>query len=243
MQRNAGAMQLAHWPERSLHGDTGRLLHLQENIMKYLIAGLLCVLMLGGAQAAPIKVAFVLSEGANVMDIAGPWEVFQDTMLDNDAMPFVLYTVAASKAPLHTSGSGAPGMTITPDYSFDDAPVPDIVVVGAQSGGLALREWLKRQHAADKTLLSICTGAFELANAGLLNGKPAATHHDYADTLHKAFPDIQLVREVRYVQADKHIYTAGGLTSGIDLSLHIVAQYFGDKTAQRTADFLEYQKR
>lgn len=213
--------------------------------MKYLIASLLFILMLcGGAHAGTIKVAFVLSEGANVMDIAGPWEVFQDTMLDDgkDTMPFVLYTVAASKAPLHTSGSGAPGMTITPDYSFDDAPTPDIVVVGAQSGGLALREWLKRQHAADKTILSICTGAFELANAGLLNGKPATTHHDYADTLHKAFPDIKLVREVRYVQADPHIYTAGGLTSGIDLSLHIVAQYFGDKQAQRTADFLEYRR-
>lgn len=212
--------------------------------MKYPIASLLFMLMLCGAHAGTIKVAFVLSEGANVMDIAGPWEVFQDTMLDDDkgTMPFVLYTVAASKAPLHTSGSGAPGMTITPDYSFDDAPTPDIVVVGAQSGGLALREWIKRQHAADKTLLSICTGAFELANAGLLNGKPATTHHDYADTLHKAFPDIKLVREVRYVQADPHTYTAGGLTSGIDLSLHIVAQYFGDKQAQRTADFLEYRR-
>jgi transcriptional regulator GlxA family with amidase domain len=212
--------------------------------MKYLIACLLALLALADAHATTIKVAFVLSEGANVMDIAGPWEVFQDTMLDDGAgsMPFVLYTVAASRAPLRTSGSGAPGLLVTPDYSFDDAPAPDIVVVGAQAGGPALRWWLKRQHAAQKTMLSICTGAFELAHAGLLNGKPATTHHDYADIFHQTFPAVQLVREVRFVQADAHTYTAGGLTSGIDLALHVVAQYFGDQQAQRTATFLEYAR-
>lgn len=212
--------------------------------MKYLIACLLTMLALANAHAATIKVAFVLSEGANVMDIAGPWEVFQDTMLDDStgSMPFVLYTVAASRTPLRTSGSGAPGLLITPDYSFDDASAPDIVVVGAQSGGLELREWLKRQHSAQKTMLSICTGAFELAHAGLLNGKSTTTHHDYADIFHKTYPDVRLVREVRFVQADPHTYTAGGLTSGIDLALHIVAGYFGEPQAQRTADFMEYQR-
>lgn len=216
-------------------------------MMKFLMASVLALLaMLAvAAQAETIKVAFVLSEEANVMDIAGPWEVFQDTMLDDgkDSMPFVLYTVAQSKAPINTSGSGRPGMTITPDYSFADAPAPDIVVIGAQRGGEELRVWIRQQHAAGKTILSICTGAFELAQAGLLKGKQATTHHEYADLFAKKYPDIQLIRATRYVQADPHIYTAGGLTSGIDLSLHIVARYFGEQQAQRTADFLEYQKR
>lgn len=214
-------------------------------MMKSFFAGVLAMLALTTAQAETIKVAFVLSEQANLMDIAGPWEVFQDTMLDDgkDTMPFVLYTVAQSRTPINTSGSGRPGMSITPDYSFADAPTPDIVVIGAQRGGEALRAWITRQHAAGKTILSICTGAFELAQAGLLKDKPATTHHDYADYFAKKYPDTRLIRATRYVQADPHTYTAGGLTSGIDLSLHIVASYFGEKQALRTADFLEYQQR
>jgi len=213
--------------------------------MKAFVCVLLLAGLLGGrAMAAdPIKVAFVLSDHANVMDIAGPWEVFQDTTLDDEkeTAPFKLYTVAPTTAPLLTTGSGGPGMTITPDYSFDDAPAPDIVVVGAQAGGPGLDEWLRRQHDAGKTIVSICTGAFKLAQAGLLDGSRATTHHWYFGDFVEQFPNVKLVREVRYVQSAPTIFTAGGLTSGVDLSLHIVARYFGQKQAQRTADYLEYQ--
>jgi putative intracellular protease/amidase len=192
-----------------------------------------------------IKVAFVISDHANVMDIAGPWEVFQDTMLHDehgaDIMPFELFTVAPAKAPLHTTGSNRPGLTLTPDYTFADAPTPDLVVVGAQSGDPGLKEWLKKIHAQDKTIMSVCTGAFKLAEAGLLDGKQATTHHWYFGNMQNQFPDVKLVREVRYVQADPITFTSGGLTSGVDLSLHIVSNYFGQTVAQSTADYMEYQ--
>ncbi len=192
-----------------------------------------------------IKVAVVLSEHATVIDFAGPWEVFQDTALDdgqgNDIMPFELYTVAPTREPLHTTGSNHPGMTITPDYSFADAPVPDIVVVGAQSGGPGLSAWLQKIHAGHKLIMSVCTGAFKLGEAGLLKGKQATTHHWYFGDFARKFPDVKLVREVRYVEADPITFSAGGLTSGVDLSLHIVADYFGQAVAQKTADYMEYQ--
>ncbi len=195
--------------------------------------------------ARPIKVAFVLSEGATVIDFAGPWEVFQDVMLDehgNMVMPFDLYTVAPSKDPLHTSGGSVhPGLNITPDYSFADAPEPDVVVIGAQSGGPGLSAWLQKVHADHKVMLSVCTGAFKLAQAGLLDGKPATTHHWYFDKFSQKFPDVKLQRSVRYVQADPLTLTAGGLTSGVDLALHVVAGFYGDEVAQRTADYMEYQ--
>jgi hypothetical protein len=86
-----------------------------------------------------IEVAFVLSEGAVMIDFAGPWEVFQDAMpaagTAASQMPFELYTVAPGRAPLHTSGCNHKGMTVVPDFTFEHAPRPDIVVVGAQSGG------------------------------------------------------------------------------------------------------------
>jgi transcriptional regulator GlxA family with amidase domain len=154
-------------------------------------------------QSGVIKVAFVLSERATVIDFAGPWEVFRDT---EAPIPFELYTVAPSRSPLHTSGGH--GITVTPDYSFADAPEPDVIVIGAQSGGPGLSEWL------------------------LLDGRQATTHHDYTDRLASQFPKIKLVRSTRFVQSAPLIYTAGGLTSGIDLALHIVEGYFGPAVAQ-----------
>src|SRR6185437_16131177 len=193
---------------------------------------------------AMIKVAVVLSPHATMIDFAGPWEVFQDTMMEdshgNHVMPFDLYTVAPSKAPLHTSGSGHDGMTVTPDYSFADAPTPDIVVIGAQAGGPGLSEWLRKIHGERKLIMSVCTGAFKLAGAGLLDGKEATTHHWYFGNFTRDFPQVKLVQQVRYVQADPLTFTAGGLTSGIDLALHVVADRFGEDVAQQTADFMEY---
>jgi transcriptional regulator GlxA family with amidase domain len=186
----------------------------------------------------PIKVAFVLSEGATVIDFSGPWEVFQDADVPT---PFELFTVAPSRTPIRTSGNGSHGISITPDYTFADAPEPDLIVIGAQYGGAGLSEWLQKLHADKKIILSVCTGAFKLAQAGLLDGLPATTHHDFIDKLAAAFPKVQVKRSVRYVQSGPTIYTAGGLTSGIDLALHMVEGYFGHDVAQRTADYMEYQ--
>lgn len=197
--------------------------------------------------APRVKVAFVLTEGATVIDFTGPWEVFDNVMLDGygddmeGGMPFVLYTVGASTAPIHTSGRGHPGMTIVPDYSFKDAPTPDLVVVGAQRGGPGLEDWLRKVHGLHAVVMSVCTGAFLVAQAGLFDGGEATTHHAFYGDFAKKFPQVKLVRSVRYAQASPAVFSAGGLSSGIDLALHIVAQYYGDSVAQKTADFMEYQ--
>jgi transcriptional regulator GlxA family with amidase domain len=87
--------------------------------------------------------------------------------------------------------------------------------------------------------MSVCTGAFQLARAGLLEGIPATTHHDYFEDFAKEFPDIELRRGLRFVDSGR-IATAGGLTSGIDMALHIVSRYFGVKAAEATATYMEY---
>jgi len=191
-----------------------------------------------------IRVAFVLSEGAVVIDFTGPWEVFQDAMVPEGAghrMPFELYTVAASREPVHTSGGGRKGFTVTPDYSFADAPVPDVVVVGAQSGAPALAEWLRKVHAEHALIMSVCTGAFRVAESGLLDNHSATTHHDSLQRFANQFPAVAVQSSVRYVEAEPRIVTAGGLSSGIDAALHVVAEYFGPQAAQATADEMEYQ--
>lgn len=196
------------------------------------------------ANQRPIKVAFAISQHVNVMDVAGPWEVFADTSIKDahgkDVSPYELYTVAANTTPLHSEGANHSGLTITPDYDFAHAPTPDIVVVPAQMGGKELLAWLKKIHAQHVTIMSVCTGAFKLAQAGLLDGKEATTHHWYFGNFTREFPDVKLVKDVRYVQADPVTFTAGGLTSGVDLALHLVADRFGQDVAQQTADFMEY---
>jgi len=189
----------------------------------------------------PLYVAFVVSEGANVMDVAGPWEVFQDTMLypkGEMVMPFRLYTVAETRAPVHMTG----GLLVTPDYTFDDAPPPSIVVIGAQSGKpQKMIDWLSARTKQSEVVMSVCTGAFKLALTGVLKGKKATTHHESFDQFQKANPDVLVQRGKRFVRSDTRIFTAGGLSSGIDLALHVVELFFGRAVATQTAQYMEYE--
>jgi len=190
-----------------------------------------------------IPVAFLVSTDAQVIDFAGPWEVFQDvhvrsrgTTMD-EWMPFELFTVAESTQPIRATG----GLKIVPNYDFGSAPTPRLIVIPAQQDpSAATKEWLKRTAPLTDVTMSVCTGAFVLGSAGMLSGQAATTHHDSYDEFAKAFPDVQLKRGVRFVENDK-ISTAGGLTSGIDLALHVVERYFGADIAQRTAAFMEHE--
>src|SRR5437867_5386255 len=88
---------------------------------------------------------------------------------------------------------------------------------------------------------SVCTGAFKLGEAGLLDGKPATTHHDFFDRFAMKYPKVKLQKGKRFVQSDDRTFTAGGLSSGFDLALHVVDLYYGREVAQRTATYMEYE--
>jgi transcriptional regulator GlxA family with amidase domain len=190
-----------------------------------------------------IPVAFVISDGATMIDFTGPWEVFQDCHVMSrgetmdEMMPFELFTVAETAAPVRATG----GMQIVPDHTIENAPAPRVIVVPAHRSTEALRAWIVKASATADLTMSVCTGAFALAKAGLLNGRPATTHHDFLDRLEKDFPDVQVRRGLRFVESGGRIATAGGLTSGIDLALRVVERYFGREVAQTTADYMEYQ--
>jgi transcriptional regulator GlxA family with amidase domain len=186
-------------------------------------------------------VAFAISENVTLIDFAGPWEVFNNVMVPergqemDDQIPFDLFTVA-DKPDAITSGA----LKLVPNFTFENVPKTHIVVIPAQRGSDALRNWLREISKTADVTMSVCTGAFQLAKAGLLAGKPATTHHEFVDKLERDFPDIAVKRGVRFVENEK-ISTAGGLSSGIDLALHVVERYFGRETAQRTASYMEYQ--
>ncbi len=196
---------------------------------------------LGPPEDGTIPVALVISSGAAVIDFAGPWEVFQDVtvpgrgMLGGVTRPFRLFTVSASRDSIRVSG----GLQIVPDYTFEDAPTPKVIVAPAQRGAPGLTEWLRSASAKADLTMSVCTGAFTLAEAGLLDGRSATTHHSSLNDLESQFPSIKVRRGVRYVEGP-HIATAGGLTSGIDLALRVVERYYGHEVAQQTAVLMEH---
>ncbi len=203
--------------------------------MKALLVLAMLASVARAAPKPPIKVAFVISDGAVMIDFAGPWAVFENVRDE----PFQLYTVAESTAPIHASS----GMTIVPDYTFATAPKPNIIVVPAQSNhGKPALDWLRAQTGSADVTLSVCTGAFLVAEAGLLDGKSATTFHDAFDRFEHAFPAVKLLRGARFVDNGK-LVTAGGLSSGIDAALHLVERMFGKQVAEQTAYDLEYQGR
>ena len=196
----------------------------------------------GAAVALPkrdrVKVAFMLGDGTNVIDLSGPWEVFQDVMLgDGNDMrhPFELFTVGRTLEPVRMTG----GFKAIPHYDVTNAPQPNVIVVPAHRTDERLQNWLKKASPGADVTMSVCTGAVKLAEAGLLKGLSATTHHDYWDAFAQQFPDIRLQRGLRFVDSGR-IATAGGLTSGFDMALHVVSRYFGDEAAERTAAYMEH---
>lgn len=126
-----------------------------------------------------IPVAFVVSQGTVMIDLAGPWEVFNSVSIMSrgskmeDQMPFETYTVAEGNKAV-TLG----GIKIIPQYTFANAPAPKIVVIPAQQGQTeAMLNWIRKVSKNTDVTMSVCTGAFILASTGLLSGKPATTHH------------------------------------------------------------------
>lgn len=195
-----------------------------------------------------IPVAFLMDEASTMMDFAGPWEVFQDVAMA-DAPGYFLFTVAPRMTTYNTTGTimmdgdghGMRGLKFTPDYTVDDAPQPRVIVMGAQMhfDGPEKLAWLRRAAPGAEVVLSVCTGNFIAAHAGLLDGLKATTHHRFFDRFARQFPRVELVRDQRVVDNGKFV-SGGGITAGIDAALHVVRRHYGDDVARRTMAYMEY---
>ena len=188
------------------------------------------------AAAAPVpkKVAILIFDGVQTIDYSGPYEVFADA-------GYEVYTVAATKNPITTAAGD--GLKLTPKYIFSDAPQADIVVIPgggyeAPSDSAAVA-WIKRQHVHDQHTMSVCNGAFTLANTGLLNGLRATTTAGNMLRMRQTYPQIKVVNDERVID-DGKIITTAGLSAGIDGALHVVAVMDGEDAARSVALGIEY---
>ncbi len=187
-------------------------------------------------------VAIVLWQGAEILDFAGPSEVFASTRVDNKPA-FLCYTVGITGEPITSQGF----VQINPEFSIDTCPQPDIIVLpgGGTSSALAspeLIQWVKQTGAESEIAMSVCTGAFVLASAGLLDGKEATTYHSAIDGL-RGFAPYTIVHEDQRWVDNGRVVTSAGVSAGIDASLHVVLRLHGKETAQATADYMEYDWR
>ncbi len=188
------------------------------------------------------NVAILLFPGVQIIDYTGPWEVLGHASVDGKPA-FKIYSVAETASPFDT----AMGMTVIPSYSFAKAPKPDILVlpggnVAPQLSNEGIIRWVRETAKSADVVLSVCNGAFFLAEAGLLDGLEATTFAGMIDDLQASAPKAKVVRDKRFVDNGK-IITAAGLSSGIDGALHVIEKLYGRGTAQVAAVGMEYDWR
>lgn len=185
-----------------------------------------------------INVALFVFDGMEILDFAGPAEVFASATSPEGW--FHIYTVAVSSEPVLSQGF----VSITPQYTLQNAPPADVVVlpgggVGESVSDTAVINWVKKASRSWQVGLSVCNGAFIMAETGLLSGKHATTFHGLIDQFEDNYPDINVLRETRYVD-NGDIVTTAGVSAGIDGSLHVVSKILGKEAAKSTVEYMEY---
>ncbi len=220
--------------------------------MRRLLAAGILIVSASALRAGPVaapratytrSVAIVLYEDVELLDFAGPGEVFKAAAQFGavDGVPaFRVYTVAASKEPLTSQGF----VKVTPEFSFADAPRPDIFVIpGGNSRRLlddpAAMAWVRKVTPQAEIAMTVCTGAFVLAKTGVMAGKDVTTHHGALENLRRAVPDARVQPGRRFVDNGSFLTTAG-VSAGIDGALHVVARLLGRSVADQTARYMEY---
>jgi transcriptional regulator GlxA family with amidase domain len=192
------------------------------------------------------QVGIVVYEAVEVLDFCGPFEVFSLTRLNEERRreepsPFNVFLIAEATSPVVATG----GMKVVPDYDLDTCPQLDILIIPGGWGAIRemnnerLVNWIGTRSTQVGTLTSVCTGALLLGKAGLLDGKRATTHWRFLDRMQELFPRVTVERQVHFVE-EGVLFTSAGISAGIDMSLRVVARYFGETVARATARHMEY---
>ncbi len=196
------------------------------------------------------NVGIFIFDDVEVLDFAGPFEVFSRTRLmpglasrrSGDDAPYAVFTVAERAAPITATG----GLVVTPTYDFATAPAIDVLVVPGGWGTRPLLQhrpvldWIRATASCARLVTSVCSGALLLAGSGMLAGKRATTHWGALDALEQIDPSISVVRDARVVHDG--VITSAGISAGIDMALDVVEVSLGVAVANDTAHYMEYRR-
>lgn len=186
-----------------------------------------------------MNIGIYIYDEAEVLDFSGPFEVFS-TAKRLGAEGWNVFLVAETLGPVKARG----GFSVLPHYSFLNHPSIDLLVV---VGGVHTAEmhkqnvlnWIVSVDKKANAVASVCTGTFLLANAGLLKGLPVTTHWEDIPDLRQRFPELVVVDNQRWVASGKYT-TSGGISAGIDMSLHLVSRLHSQALATAVAHQMEY---
>lgn len=187
------------------------------------------------------SVALLLFPEVEVLDFAGPFEVFSVTDELSDHTAFAVSIVAGTP-----TVKARNGLRVVADHTLESCPHADILIVPGGFGTRALLQqpdilaWVRTRATAAERVMSVCTGSLVLAKAGLLDGLRVTTHHQVLPMLTELAPQ-STVDPTRRFHDNGHILTAAGISAGIDCSLHLVGQLLGKDTAAKTAAYMEYE--
>lgn len=189
------------------------------------------------------NIGILLFNEVEILDFAGPFEVFSiTTYKECNQKPFEVNTVAQTKDLIRTRN----GLKIQPDYDFYDAPHFDILIIPGGYGAEEIEihnpkiiNWIKERMIHVDIMASVCTGAFLLAQAGLLDGKQATTHWMDIDRLERGYNKIKVIHDVKFVDQNS-IITSGGISAGINMSFYIIKKLLGEDISNATAKRMEY---
>ena len=192
-----------------------------------------------------LHVGILVFPGVEVLDFAGPFEVFSVAarVAKRDLGVAQAFTVSLIGARRDTI-EARHGMGVLPHHGFDDAPAVDLLIVPGGLMGQPLdcaltQAWVKRVSEQAALTASVCTGAFLLAKLGLLDGRPVTTHWDDIDELRATFPQLEVRENTPFVDTGR-VVTSGGISAGIGMSLHLVERVLGARMAAATARQMEY---
>lgn len=187
------------------------------------------------------NVGIFLFDDIELLDFAGPYEVFSVTAELNEFRLFKVFSVTKDGTGIKTVN----GLRVTPDFGFADHPPVDILVVPGGFGtraamkDAAVLDWVRKVSAGATITMSVCSGARILGALGLLDGLAAVTHHTVIEHLREIAPAAVIETDKRFTDNGR-IMTSGGISAGIDLSLHIVRKLFGEAVAAKTVRYMEY---
>lgn len=194
------------------------------------------------AQHKQMNVAIFVHEGVQLLDFSGPSEVFSDVHTDQ-GHAYNVYTVGPTGKEITSQGF----LKVKPNYSISNCPPPDILILPGGDTGVPLRDknviaWIKMAGEQSQHLLSVCTGALLLAEAGFLDDKQATTHYCCADGLAKDYPRVKVVKGMRFIDNGK-VITTEGISAGIDGALYLVGKINGKQAARDVAKYMMYDWR